>query len=186
MLSFEIIRPAGIASRLLSFKFYFENQNTHIIDMYHAGGMNLVYNITKVCYVYPENEFYELLQLQNIEELHEPKYDWLLMKGMYGERGSMATNIEIENEETLNLLHPNNNFDKKFLFVSKLPEPGNEIVINDKTKTNIQHHFLCNEVLAGTANYPPLIILTYLQSYPSVDDIINLWFDDENKFMPLP
>ena len=64
---------------------YFENQNTHIIDMYHAGGMNLVYNITKVCYVYPENEFYELLQLQNIEELHEPKYDWLLMKGMYGE-----------------------------------------------------------------------------------------------------
>lgn len=186
MVSFEIIRPAGIASRLLSFKFYFENMNTHIIDMYHAGGMNLVYNITKTCFVFPENVFYELLKLQNTEELHEVKYEWLLMKGMYGERGNMATHIEIENEETLNLLHPNNNFDKKFLYVSKLPEPGNEIVINDKTKTNIQHHFLCNEVLSGATDYPPLIIMAYLQSFSSIDDIINLWFNKENKLTALP
>lgn len=186
MVSFEIIRPAGIASRLLSFKFYFENMNTHIIDMYHAGGMNLVYDITKTCYVYPQNEFYELMELKNKEELHEAKYEWLLMKGMFGERGNSAVNIEIENEEKINLLHPNNNFDNRFLFVSKLPEPGNEIVINDKTKTEIFHHFLCTELLSGTPAYPPVIIMTYLDSYTGVDDVLNLWFDEENKLMALP
>ena len=186
MVSFEIIRPAGIASRLLSFKFYFENMNTHIIDMVHAGGMDLVYDITKTCYVYPQNEFYELLELKNIEELHEAKYDWLLMKGMFGETGNTLVNIEIENEETLNLLHPHHDFDKRILYLSKLPEPGNEIVINDKTKTEIFHHFICNELLAGTRAYPPSIIMTYLNSYTSVDDVLNLWFDEENKLMPLP
>ena len=185
MVSFEIIRPTGIASRLLSFKFYFENMNTHIIDMVHAGGMNLVYNIAKTCYVYPQNEFYELLELKNKEELHKTKYEWLLLKGMFGERGNTLLNIEIENVETLNLLHPNNNFDKRILYVSKLPEPGNEIVINDKTKTEIFHHFSCNEVLAGTPAYPPSIIMTYLNSYIGVDDALNLWFNEENKLMPL-
>lgn len=186
MVSFEIIRPAGIASRLLSFKFYFENMNTHIIDMVHAGGMNLVYNIAKTCYAYPQNEFYELLELKNKEEAHEVKYEWLLMKGMFGERGNALVNIEIENEETLNLLHPNNNFDKRILYVSKLPEPENEIVINDKTKTNIFHHFICDEVLAGTAAYPPSIIMSYLASYTGVDDVLNLWFNEENKLVALP
>ena len=108
------------------------------------------------------------------------------MKGMFGERGNAPVDIEIENEETVNLLHPNNNFDKKFLFVSKLPEPGNEIVINDKMKTDIFHHFTCNEILAGTRDYPPSIIMTYLNSYSSVDDVLNLWFDEENKLKPLP
>lgn len=185
MVSFEIIRPAGIASRLLSFKFYFENMNTHIIDMVHAGGMNLVYDITKTCYVYPQNEFYELLELKNTEELHELRYNWLLMQGKFGIAGSQAVAIEIENEETLNLLHPNNSFDKKYLFISKMPEPGNEIVINDKTKTDIFHHFKCNEILARTSAYPASIIITYLNSYSSVDDVLNLWFDEENKLMPL-
>ena len=186
MVSFEIIRPSGIASRLLSFKFYFENLNTHIIDMYHAAGMNLVYNITKTCYVYPQNEFYELLKLQNLKELHEPKYEWLLMQGMFGEKGNIAASIEIENEERLNLLHPNNDFDKKTLLISKLPEPGNEIVINDKTKTEIFHQFLCNDVQAGTPTSSPSIIMTYLNSYTSVDDVLNLWFNEENKLKPLP
>ena len=185
MVSFEIIRPTGIASRLLSFKFYFENMNTHIIDMVHAGGMNLVYNIAKTCYVYPQNKFYELLELKNKEELHEQKYEWLLMQGMFSEKGNIMVNIEIENEETLNLLHPNNNFDKRILYVSKLPEPGNEIVINDKMKTEIFHHFLCIEVLAGITVYPPSIIMTYLNSYTGVDDVLNLWFNEENKLMPL-
>ena len=108
------------------------------------------------------------------------------MKGMFGERGNIPVNVEIENEETVNLLHPNNNFDKKFLFVSKMPEPGNEIVINDKTKTDIFHHFTCNEILAATRAYPPSIIMTYLNSYTGVDDVLNLWSDEENKSMPLP
>ena len=151
--------------------------------MTHAAGMNLVYQIVKVCYVYPRNEFYELLQLQNTEEPHEAKYDWLLMKGMYGEGGNIKTDIQIENEETLHLLHPYNSFDKKSLYINKLPETRNEIIINDKIKANIFHHFLCNEVLPGTTDYPPLIIMTYLKSYTSVDDVIDLWFNEENKLM---
>ena len=182
MVSFEIIRPDGIPSRLLSFKFYFENMNTHILDLYHAGGMNLVYNINKTCYVFPQNEFYELLKLQNIEELHEPRYNWLLMKGMFGEQGNLAVDIEIENEETLDLLHPNNSFNKKHLSISKLPEQENEMVIGDTNK-NIFHHFLCNEVSAG--GRVPIINMTYLSSYYDISQIINLWFDEENKLLPL-
>lgn len=185
MVSFEIIRPADIPSRLLSFKFYFENLNTHIIDLYHAGGMNLAYYINKLCYIFPQNEFYELLKLQNIEELHEPKYNWLLMKGMFAGQGNTAVDIEIENEETLNLLHPNNNFNKKSLFLSKLPEQENEIVIGDTDK-NIFHHFLYIEVFAGSPGSRSFITMTYLNSYYDIYQIINLWFNDENKLLPLP
>jgi hypothetical protein len=183
--SFEIIRPADIPYRLLSFQFFFENINSHILNLYHAAGMNLIYHITKTCYLFPQNEFYQLLKLQNTEEPHEEKYNWILMKGIFDENPKIEADIEIENEKILDLLQPDNHFNKKRLHLHRLPEADNEIVISDKS-TIIFHHFLCKEVLINTTHNSPFINMIYLLSYTNFYHIINLWFNKENKLMPLP
>lgn len=183
--SFEILRPAGIPYRLLSFKFYFENVNTHILDLYHAAGMELVYFIAKSCYVFPQNEFYQLLQLQNTEELHEPKYNWLSVKGIFGEAPKTAAIIYIENEGLLNTQQPNHHFNKDQLFLNRLPEPGNDIVISDTMNDSLFYHFFCNEVTGSSMRLSPFISMIYLNSYANIHEIINLWFDEENKLLPL-
>lgn len=183
--SFEILRPAGIPYRLLSFKFYFENVNTHILDLYHAAGMELVYFITKSCYFFPQNEVYQLLQLQNTEELHEPKYNWLLIKVIFGEAPKTKATIHIENEELLNIKQPDHNFDKEQLFPNRLPESGNDIVISDTMKDSFFYHFYCNEVLPGSIGLPPFISIIYLNTYANPHEIINLWLNEEYQLSPL-
>jgi hypothetical protein len=143
--------------------------------MYHAGGMNLVYNLEKTCYVPAKNEFYQLLKLQNTEEPHIQKYNWLLMKGIFSDAPKIQTEIEIENEEIVNLLQPDNHFNKSQLLLHRLPEPGNEMVVADTSETTLFHHFVCNEVLPGSMNYLPLISMRYLNSYNSYYHAVNRW-----------
>jgi hypothetical protein len=183
--SYEIIRPADVPYALLSFKFFFENINTHIVDMYHASGMNLVYNIEKTCYVPAKNEFYQLLKLQNKEEPHIQKYNWLLMKGIFSNVPKIEADIEIENEEIVNLLQPDNHFNKSQLLLHRLPEHGNEMVIADIVPIACFHHFVCNEVLPGSVNYSPFINLNYLNSYNSSYQAVNRWCNEETKLAPL-
>jgi hypothetical protein len=183
--SYEIIRPADVPYALLSFKFLFENMNTHIVDIYHASGMNLVYNIEKSCYLFPQNEFYQLLKLQNTGEPHIQKYNWLLVKGVFSDVPKIEAEIEIEDEEILSVLQPDNHFNKSQLFLHRLPEPGNEMVIADTSGTIFFHHFVCKEIVTGTTNYAPLISLSYLNSYHSQYQVVNLWSNEENKLAPL-
>ena len=183
--SYEIIRPADVPYALLSFKFFFENINTHIVDIYHASGMDLVYNIEKTCYLFHLNKFYQLLKLQNTDEPHIPKYNWLLVKGMFGEDAKIKAAIQIENEEILNLLQPDNNINKSHFFLHRLPEPRSDIVIADTSGTTRFHHFVCNEIVAGTMSHSPLISMNYLNSYYSDYQVVNLWCNEENKLEPL-
>src|SRR6266498_5166269 len=181
---FVILRPPDFPYRLVSLYGYFYN-NHHLINFYHAAGMNLIYEQTKICYVFPQNEFYQLLKLQNTQEPHDPKYNWLLMKGIFGGEPTIQAHIEIENEEILEQLHPDNDFDKKHLKLHRMLECDDEIAISDKTSTKGFHHFLCNAVFSDILNYLPTISMTYLQFYKNLYPIINLWFDEENKLMPL-
>jgi hypothetical protein len=162
--SLEVLLPIKFPYRLFSFKFFFENMNSHLLNMYHAAGMNLIYEQKKICYLFPQNEFYQLLKLQNIEEPHDPKYNSILIKGIFGEEPKIEADIEIENEEMLDILQPDNNLNRYQLSLHRLPEPENDIVITDKSKSSYFHHFSCREVLLTTSDHPSFISMIYLES----------------------
>ncbi|MGN6541520.1 MAG: hypothetical protein ACTHKY_12000 [Ginsengibacter sp.] len=184
--TFKIIRPQNIPDQLLSFKFFFENVNTHIVDLYHAGGMNLVYKIERSCYLAMQNEFYQLLQLENREEPHLQKYNWLLVKGMFAEEPKIKARIIIENLDSMNPFLEPDQFNGSYVFLNKLPEPGNELVILDKSEKKMYHHFLCKEISEGFLDFLPRINLFYLTTYSNLFEVINLWCNEENKLKPLP
>jgi hypothetical protein len=69
--------------------------------------------------------------MENVEEIHDKKYNWILMKGIFGEDSKLETEITIENQEILDFLHPEGNFNLHQLDLHKLPESANEIVMSD-------------------------------------------------------
>jgi hypothetical protein len=180
---FVILRPPDFPYRLISLYGYFYN-NHHLINFHHAVGMDLIYEQAKICYVFPQNEFYQLLKLQNSQEPHDSKYNWLVMKGIFAGEPAIDVYIEIENEEQLQQLYPDNYFNKR-LKLHRMLENDDEITLTDNANTKVFHHFLCNAVFSDTLNYLPTISMTYLQSYKNIYPILNLWFDEENKLMPL-
>jgi hypothetical protein len=183
--SLEIIRPANIPYRLLDFDFFFNTINSHILNIHHLAGMNFIYQQMKMCYLFPQNEFYQLLKLQNTDEPHEAKYNWLVLKGVFGGAPGIAAGLDIENEEILEWLQPDNHFDKSHLHLFRMPERGNDIVIMDEMSVNSFHHFYCVDILQDPQNYFPLLRLHYLNSYTNFYQVINLWFNEENKLEAL-
>ncbi|HVZ97256.1 MAG TPA: hypothetical protein VG847_10300 [Chitinophagaceae bacterium] len=183
-ISYEILRPPDIPYRLLSFEFYFENANTRIVNLYHAAGMSLVYHIEKICYALPQNEFYELLKLQNISRLHDEKYNWLIMKVNFGEPPRMDAELLIEDPEDMNHLVPDD-LTRARIKIGKLPEPGTEIILQDKTGKSLYYHLICEELLQNPAAQLPVIAAKFAGSFKSIAGIINLWCDEDNKLGPL-
>jgi hypothetical protein len=178
--SLEVILPIDFPYRLVSFKFFFENYNTHTMNLYHAAGMNLIYEQTKMCYLFPQNEFYQLLELENTDEPHDEKYNWILMKGTYDNEPKIAADIKIENKEMLDNSQPGIHFDRQRFNLHRLPEPEDDIAISDQGESALFHHFSCREVLL-TEGYYPLIGMIYLQSYYNPAEIINRWLDEKDK-----
>jgi len=177
--SLEFVRPEDIPYMLLNFQFYFENENSHWINIYHAAGMQLVYHITKACYVFPQNCFYQLLQLHNKNEIHVPKYDWLLMKGAFEGIAKIKVGVVIENEDVFTTVHPEVQLEKTVLDLHRLPEEGNDIVIMDrKAERSIFYHFFCSS--APDLAESVYIHLFYLNTYDSIDRVLDLWFDENN------
>jgi hypothetical protein len=183
--SLEIIRPADFPYRLIYFDFFFNTINSHILNIHHAAGMNFVYEQMKICYVFPQNEFYQLLRLQNTEEPHIQKYNWILMKGIFAGEPAIKADIQIENEEILDLLQQDNHLDKKHLYLYRLPERENDIVISEEMSTTVFHHFICNEAFISAPDSFPFINMIYLNSYNNLYHLLNLWFNEENKLMAL-
>lgn len=181
--TYQILRPHDIPYRLLSFQFYFENENSHMMNIYHAAGMSLLYHIARRCYVIPGNEFYQLLKLQNTAEPHEPKYDHLLMKGIFGGQPEVEANLTIENEDIFNLLQQDNHL-YKHICLYKLPEPGNDLVIFEEQK-KVYHHFTCAGILKAAPEGYLLINADYHNSYDHFYPVINSWLGEETKLQPL-
>jgi hypothetical protein len=178
--SFEILRPANIPYRLLSFQFFFENVNSPVVNFYHAAGMHLNYLQIRIAYAIQKNEFYQLLHLQNRDDPHEPKYDWLLMKGIFDEHQSIPVRVEIEDEKNDQQLP---SVATEWL-LHRLPHAGDELMVGTNGNT-LYHHFVCNE-LSNEMPGLPLMRLIYLNSYTRFHDILNSWFNEENKLLPLP
>lgn len=181
---FEVLRPVDFPYRLIDFQFLFYNIDTPLINLYHAAGMSLVYKIVRVTHVYEQNQAYQLWQLQNMQEPHDKKYNWILIKLVMDENPQIPVNIEIENEERLALLHPDYAV-RKHLTVHKLPVIEDGIVLNNKTGMHVFHHFLCNNISQDVTYSLPVLNLIYLQSYYDINDILNLWMDEENGLKPL-
>lgn len=176
--SFEIVRPANIPYRLLSFEFFFENVNSPVVNFYHAAGMHLNYLQVRIAYAFRQHEFYQLLQLQNTNEPHEPKYDWLLMKANLDDNPAIEVHIEIEaNDE-----RPFPSIASRWL-IHRLPKVGSEIIVSANENT-LHHHFVCNEVTNEMFGIL-LLRLSYLNSYTKFNDILNTWCNEENKLLPL-
>lgn len=177
--AFEIVRPANIPYRLLSFEFFFENVNSPTVNFYHAAGMHLNYLQRRIAYAIQEHEFYQLLHLQNRNDPHEPKYDWLLMKGIFDDHPSIPVRIEIE----AGAERQPPSIESEW-FLHRLPGAQNEFIV-DANENTLFHHFVCSEVVSDVFGLP-LLRLIYLNSYTRLNDILNSWFDEENKLLPLP
>lgn len=178
--SLEFIRPAGIPYSLLNFQFYFENENSRWINILHSAGMQLVYYKARTCYTFPQNEFYELLLLQNTEQLHETKYNWLVMKGVFEGVPSIKLRWAIENGKQFSRMHPENRLDREQFYFHRMPEPDNDIIISEGTSDPVFYHFFCSEVYIDP-NKESEINLYYLNTYSSVDQILDRWFDENGQ-----
>jgi hypothetical protein len=183
--SYDVLWPADFPYRLMSFKFYFENVNTHMLNLYHAAGMNFIYEQIKICYLFPQNEFYQLLKLQNTQEPHSEKYNSILIKGVFADAPKTEADLEIENEQLLDVLHSGSHFNKHHLNLHRLPEAGNDMVFTDESRPSCFHHFVCSEFLSGIADRHPLIRLLYSGSCGDFFEIINPWLSDKDKRVAL-
>jgi len=179
--SYEVLLPRDFPPALVSFQFYFQNYGTGMITLYHAAGMQLVYMQVHICYVYPENIFFQLLKLQNVERPHLKEYDLLLMKSWFGV-GKMEVDIDVVNTGLLMILRPDVLNIVHRLRVLWLPKPGEELAIPDQKEPSVYHHFFCREVLqVETESERPVIRLEYIESCKLLK-IVNAWMDnDENK-----
>jgi hypothetical protein len=144
--------------------------------------MSLVYFVEKICYVLPQNEFYELLRLENLEEPHNKKYNWLIMKGNFGTPPQIKASLIIDDRDEEKELHPEISSDQ--ITVGKLPALGNEIALRLPGK-NVYDHFSCEDILQDPLNPIPMIVANFMGAFKSVKEIINLWCDAENKLLPL-
>ncbi|HEX5154033.1 MAG TPA: hypothetical protein VFW07_21450 [Parafilimonas sp.] len=179
---FIILRPADFPYRLMSLVGYFYNDH-HLMNFYHAAGMELMYEQQKICYAIDEDNFYQLLKLKNTQEPHEAKYNWLVLKGIFGMPPGIEAQLKIENEEVLS--SEQKNFFKKLLPLHRMIERGDELAIHVENDFSILHHFKCNDVFRNNGAFLSTISVTYLGTYDHPYSIINLWFDEENKLMPM-
>jgi hypothetical protein len=184
--SFEIIRPVGFPYRLISFSFFFNTANTHIMNIHHAAGMDLIYEQVRMCYLFPDQEFYELLRLRNSGEPHDPKYNWILMKGIFGGEPVFDARLNVEYDgEITYLFYPGYDPGWEHFPLYRLPEPGNDMVMLGKDARPAFHHFQCSGLATGGPDEGPVVDLVYLNTYDKFSRIINQWFTEENKQMML-
>lgn len=185
--SYEVIRPLDFPYELIDFSFFFYNVETHIMNLHHAAGLDLVYEQKKMCYVFPQNEFYELLKLKNTEEPHASKYNWILMKGIFGGEPVFEATLNIENlDELLFVNLSEKKLNNKCLSLYHKPEPGNDIVISEQTNNAFLHyHLQCNSLAIVEPKSKLLVNAFYLGMSPDLRHIINSWFTEENKQMLL-
>jgi hypothetical protein len=179
--SYDVLWPADFPYRLMSFRFYFENVNTHMLNLYHAAGMNFIYEQIKICYVLPQNEFYQLLQLQNTEEPHNEKYNSILIRAVFGDEPKTEADLEIENEELMGILQPGARFNRHYLHLHRFPEAGNDMVLTDESRPSCFHHFVCSGILPGMPDERPVIRLVYSESCDGIFQIINPWLNDKDE-----
>ncbi|HTQ63187.1 MAG TPA: hypothetical protein VMI12_00220 [Puia sp.] len=181
--SLEILRPIDFPYRLFSFRFFFENINSHIINMHNVAGMDFIYEQIRICYVLPQNEFFQLLKLKNIEEPHQQKYETILMKGIFTKDDIIECKMSIENQKDYSSAY--NAAIENYIRLNKLPEIGDEIAIADKNAVNLFHHFSCFDIWHEGAKHLPLAKLVYLNSYNNLSEIINPWLDHKDDFATL-
>ena len=178
--SFDVLLPKDFPYALVNFRLYFQNYGTGTVNLYHAAGMELIYEQERICYVLPGDVFFQLLRLQNTGEPHERKYDVLLMKGWYDPVKSRM-DIEITNSDLMEALRPAYDIDSRWMEMPRLPEPGEELAVADRRDATVYHHFICREVPARTAaRLVPLVRLEYLES-ATLLEIVNAWLSDENR-----
>lgn len=180
---FIILRPVDFPYRLMSLVGYFYNDH-HVMNFYHAAGMELIYEQEKICYVIDEDNFYQLLKLKNTQAPHEAKYNWLVLKGIFGMRLGIEAQLKIENEKVLAGLKDQAYIFKKLLLLHRMPEPGDELAMHADDCLGF-HHFRCNAVFQNDDSFLFTISATYLSIYDHPYSIINLWFDEKNKLTPL-
>lgn len=179
-----ILRPVDFPYRLMSLEEFFYNDH-HVINFYHAAGMHLVYKQVRICYVIGDNEYYQLLQLQNVQEPHLSKYNWLLLKGVYGTAPGMAVKLNIEHEAA-GILKQENHLINSFIYVHWMHEPGDEIILSDEKNPDRYHYFRCDSITEDAADPYHTINVTYLNAYNNIYTIINEWCNEENQLMPFP
>lgn len=175
--SFDVLLPRDFPYALVNFRFYFQNYGTGTVNLYHAAGMELIYEQERMCFVLPGTAFFQLLRLQNTGEPHERKYELLLMKGWYDSaKGKM--DIEISNPDALISEWPHYDFDVCRQDMQRLPQPGEELALADRQQSHMYHHFRCAEVARSAADdHRPLVRLEYLES-SSLLMIINDWLPE--------
>lgn len=178
-----ILRPADLPYRLMSLEGFFYNDH-HVINFYHAAGMHLVYKQVRICYVIGYNEYYQLLQLQNVQEPHLSKYNWLLLKGIYGTAPGMAVKLDT-GQETAGILKQQGNLTNGCVYVHWMPDAGDEIALADEKTPACFHYFRCDSITENAALYHTINV-TYLNAYNNIYTIINGWFNEENQLMPFP
>lgn len=182
--SFEVLLPKDFPYTLISFKFYFETYNTPIMNLYHAAGMNLLYEHIRICHLFPQNEFYQLSELRNTDEPHDEKYNLILMKGICDKGPKVPLDIDIENGELLDILRPGSQFNKHRLRLDRLPKPADDLLISDE-RPGLFHHFSCGEVFKALPNGVPCVRLVYVTSVNDPLDVVRSWFADRDTPAPL-
>jgi hypothetical protein len=182
--AFDVLLPRDFPYALVSFQLYFENYGTGTVNLFHAAGMELIYEREQICYVYPENIFYQLLRLQNTAETHARKYELLVMKGWF-EAVREQAKLEIVNPVMLDTLYSDHFFNSDRLQVRQLPRPGEHLALADLGELLIYHFFCCRETLPEvTTRQVPLIRLEYLRSCTLLE-IVNSWLEDSDKLQSL-
>lgn len=178
--SFDVLIPRDFPYALVSFQFYFYNYGSGTVNLYHAAGMELVYEQTRVCYVCPEGVFYQLLTLRNREEPHSAKYEMLLMKGWF-DGAAVEADLEVVNPGLLAIVCPKHGLDLTRLTVPELPKAGSELAIRDPDRRSVVHHFYCQEVLPRREGADrPLIRVEYLETM-SLLEVVNDWLDIDDR-----
>lgn len=185
--TFEVLRPVNFPYHLIDFTFFFYNVNTHLMNFHHAAGIDFIYEQERICYVFPQNEFYELLRLKNREEPHDTKYDWLLLKGIFAGNPTLEARLNILNRDELLTENPSAlGLDGMALPLFRIPEHGNDIAILSKSDGHDSYHCLeMQDITPGDQGGLPRMNVYYIGMSPTLTDIINLWFTDENKELML-
>lgn len=180
--SFDVLLPRDFPYALVNFRFYFQNYGTGTVNLYHAAGMELIYEQERICFVLPGVVFFQLLRLQNIDQPHERKYELLLMKGWY-DSVKAKMNIDISNRDLLESSWPGYDLDLHRQDMQRLPQSGDELAVADRRYSQIHHHFRCQDVsVVGREGDGPLVRLEYLES-SSLLMIINGWLPEGEQLL---
>jgi len=184
--SYNVLLPEDFPGSLVSFQFFFENYDSHIMNLYHAAGMNLVYELARACYAWPQHELYQLWLLENTQEQHLKKYEVLLMKGSFAGPPAIETRILV--------MHDGDAWDEETpppfvgrrLRLHRLPEPGDDLVIADEARPGVIHHLRCTAVIPAPHRAGgPLIRTSYIATRYTLLEVINGWLDEDHRLRSL-